>query len=165
WGFEESQYQFSAAFYTQFVPAWTLGWFRASGNILAAFGYLFSHKITQKIGIFKTVFHSIFIGWVVNIIAFAMNNIATPFINTLSGILFGVRMPAQTAVMQQEFSDHQRATMGSVVSLFGSLLFAVGSVFIGWVADVWNPYVAVLTAFALSGFGIPLTYKALKPKK
>jgi hypothetical protein len=42
---------------------------------------------------------------------------------------------ATDVLFQQEFSNEQRATLGSVASLLGSAAFAVVSIGMGWVAD------------------------------
>ncbi|MEE9332722.1 MAG: hypothetical protein V3U65_01385 [Granulosicoccaceae bacterium] len=55
---------------------------------------------------------------------------------------------AKNGLMQREFSDKQRSTMGSMVSLAGSLCFAIISVLLGFIADVSTPIHAML--FALS---------------
>ncbi|MCL2758454.1 MAG: MFS transporter [Alphaproteobacteria bacterium] len=164
WGFGESQYQFVAAFYKTLIPVWAIGYLRAATNALAALGYFISDKVTKRIGDFKAVFYIGVIGWFVYLAAILMANIATPFIRTAMSVFYGIRMPAQDAIMQREFTDHQRATMGNVVAFFKSLSFAACSLFVGWVADVWSPYVAMITACVLSGLAWPFVYKALKPE-
>jgi len=164
WGFGESQYQFAAAFYKTLVPVWTIGYFRAATNALAALGYFISDKVTKRIGDFRAVFHIGIISWVIYMAAILMANIVTPFLRTAMSVLYGIRMPAQAAIMQREFTDQQRATMGNVVAFVGSLSFAACSLFVGWIADMTSPYIAMLTACALSGLAWPFVYKALKPK-
>ena len=51
-----------------------------------------------------------------------------------------------TRLMQQSFTDRQRATMGSLISLGGNLLYAVVVFALGWFADRVGPQYALLTA-------------------
>jgi hypothetical protein len=50
-------------------------------------------------------------------------------------LFFGVNMVAKGGLMQREFSDEQRATMGSLESFFGSLSFAVFAFLLGALAE------------------------------
>jgi MFS family permease len=57
---------------------------------------------------------------------------------------------AQAALQQRAFSDAQRATMASLISLGGNLLFALAVFAIGALADRVGPRFALLTAEILS---------------
>jgi MFS family permease len=52
-------------------------------------------------------------------------------------------------MMQHEFSDAQRSTMGSLTAFGGSLLFAVTSTLLGWLADQIGVRLALLTSTSL----------------
>jgi MFS family permease len=49
-------------------------------------------------------------------------------------------------MMQREFSDSQRSTMGSLTALGGSLCFALVSPLLGWLADVYGVRSALIIA-------------------
>jgi MFS family permease len=164
WGFGETMYQFSAAFYKSLVPAWTLGYFRAATNICAAIGNFISHRITKIIGPFRTVFHLGLVSQAIFLAAILMANVWTLFIKQLNAGIWGIRLPARMAIMQAEFTDKERATMGNIVAFVGSLSFGLCSIFIGWIADIWSPYIAMITAGSLTFLSYPFIYKALKPK-
>ena len=57
--------------------------------------------------------------------------------------------------MQQEFSDHQRATMSSLNSLGGSVGFAIMSMVLGGLADFAGPAQAMLILTVIS---LPIIY-------
>ena len=59
-------------------------------------------------------------------------------------LFHGVSETAGSALFQQEFTQEQRATMGSIVSLIGALFLAVMYYFIGFIADTYSLYVAML---------------------
>jgi hypothetical protein len=58
---------------------------------------------------------------------------------------------SKSSLMQKEFTDEQRATMGSLNSLAGSLFFSLISVMLGLVADQVGPTKALL---GLQGFSL-----------
>jgi hypothetical protein len=62
---------------------------------------------------------------------------------------------AEKTLMQHEFSDHQRATMSSLISLGGSVGFAIMSVILGGLADLMGPAKALIVLTAIS---LPIIY-------
>ena len=81
-----------------------------------------------------------------------MNNFATPFIQSCVNIFYGTASTADSALLQKELSPKQRATMGSIVSLFGGLLASVIYVLVGVVADMTSVWLAVVLLIASNLF-------------
>ena len=71
----------------------------------------------------------------VNFIALFFPTIVSPALLTASSLTFGVGSVALGSLLQKEFSQKQRATMGSINSLLGNILFGVSSVLVGVLAD------------------------------
>lgn len=71
------------------------------------------------------------------------------FVMAILNVDYGYSSTAKNGLMQREFSDQQRSTMGSIVSLAGSLCFSIISVLLGYIADITTPVYAML--FGLSG--------------
>jgi MFS family permease len=86
----------------------------------------------------------------IGITATAVPTVASPAISSASSLLFGPSVVAQGNLMQQAFTDRQRATMGSLVSLGGNLLYAVAVFALGWFADRVGPRYALLAAEILT---------------
>ena len=94
------------------------------------------------------------IGSVLGLTAIGIPTVASPAIGTVASLAFGPGVTAQGSVMQQAFSDSQRATMASLISLGGNILFAIAVFALGAWADRVGARYALLTAEILS---IPVT--------
>lgn len=146
----EAKHMFHPAFFATLWPSWGLGvasflthafaalGFRAGGRVIARFGelpvLLWSNAASIAIGIGTT----------------AIPTVASPAISSLASFLFGPSVVAQGSLMQQAFTERQRATMGSLVSLGGNLLYAVAVFAMGAFADHVGPRYALLTAEVLT---------------
>jgi hypothetical protein len=65
-------------------------------------------------------------------------------------------MVARDKLLQDEFSDDQRATMGSIASFTGSLFYAVMALAIGFVSDRWSLAAGVGFGVTISALSLPL---------
>lgn len=62
-----------------------------------------------------------------------------------TSIFYGVTSVAKSALLQKEFKTEQRATMGSLNSLFGSIFFGILAFGLGLLADKVKPARALMT--------------------
>ena len=69
---------------------------------------------------------SVGLNYVINLMSVLANCVLSPFIKTFDSLTNGILGPAQDTLLQKEFTDKQRATMGSVVSLLRSLVYQNG---------------------------------------
>ena len=63
---------------------------------------------------------------------------------TTTALSFGAKMVAVGGLMQREFTDQQRATMGSLNAFVGNIAFAICSTLLGLLADRVGPANALL---------------------
>ena len=63
-----------------------------------------------------------------------------------SSLSYGVGSVALGSLMQKEFTDHQRATMGSINSLAGNVVFGIYSIALGVMSDRMGVRSALLAA-------------------
>jgi MFS family permease len=82
--------------------------------------------------------------------AIAIPNVTSPAVPSLASLLFGPSVIAHASLMQKGFTDAQRATMGSLISLGGNLLFALAVYSLGALADRIGPRYALLSAEILA---------------
>jgi hypothetical protein len=112
--------------------------FRAAGRIIGGFRELtvlvWANVVSVAFGVTNT----------------AVPTVASPAIASLSSFAFGPSVVAQGSLMQQAFTDRQRATMGSLVSFGGNVLYAVVVFALGWFADRFGPQCTLLTAEILT---------------
>ena len=67
--------------------------------------------------------------------AVILNAFASPLIMLTGSFFFGPGEVASDHLMQKEFTDEQRATMGSIASFITSVFFAIVAVGIGVISD------------------------------
>ncbi|MBN1562258.1 MAG: MFS transporter, partial [Anaerolineae bacterium] len=121
----ESGYQLRAAFIEQLWPLWALGMARTLENVLAAVGFHFSGRLIKRFSEFKLLIGGGIMGWIVDMISIAVPTVLSPAAMALMSIFHGTGIVSQDSLFQQRFTTEQRATLGSLVALGGSFLFAV----------------------------------------
>ena len=71
-------------------------------------------------------------------------NVMSPLIMPLTSFTFGVSSVAEGSLFQKHFTNHQRATMGSLTSLVSSLFFGIFAITFGHLADIIHPTKAMI---------------------
>lgn len=140
----ESSFQFRSAFFQSLWPVWALGFVQAISNICATISFHFSDRVLKKFGDIKSLVAGNVYGRVLNIIGTAFPTILSPLIMSLTSIIYGVLTVAKESLLQKEYQQEQRATMGSLNSFAGSFLFGVVAFCLGLIADALNPAKALL---------------------
>jgi MFS family permease len=140
----ESAFQFRNIFINQFWPLWSIGFVSMLSNFGASIGFWFSGKILKKIAPLKTMFICGLYSRIANIIALILQNIFSPFFMVTTSLVYGPSQVAMDSMLQEHYSDRHRATMGSVTSFFGSVLFAILSIGVGAIGDNFGSANALL---------------------
>ncbi|MBL7159016.1 MFS transporter [Candidatus Microgenomates bacterium] len=142
----ESAYQFTSAFVNTLWPLWAIGIAKALSNIGAAISFYFSGKLIKKYKEFKILIFGNIYSRIINIISLAFPTVLSPALMSTTSLFFGVSSTAKGNLFQKEFTQKQRATMGSLNSLGGSLAFAIISFSLGLLADKIGPIKALFIA-------------------
>lgn len=153
--FGESSYQFRAAFIGSIWPLWAIGFSSILTNVEATVSYWFSGPLIKKFSEVKLLIAGSAYGKIINFIAYIFPTVFSPLIITTTALFYGVNEVAKNKLMQEEFTAHQRATMSSLNSLFGSVLYAVVFLLLGLFADALGPAQALVVLTVLS---LPTTY-------
>lgn len=124
-------------------------------SLVSIFSFYFSGKIIRKFKAETVLFIDSFAGKLASFIAYGFPTIISPIILSTTSLLYGAGSVAETTLMQNEFSDHQRATMGSLNSVGGSIGFAIMSLVLGGLADSFGPAKALIILTILS---LPIIY-------
>jgi len=146
----EGKHMFQPAFFALLWPAWALGLAGVLIHGLGAVGFRFGGVLIRRFGELPVLFGSSVGGIAAGIGALSISGVASPAIISLASIFYGPSMVAQNALTQRAFTDAQRATMASLISFGGSLLYAAAVLAIGALADRIGPRFALLTAEFLS---------------
>lgn len=134
-GVGHSLFGLSLVFINGIWSVWALGIWRMMASIFAALGFSASGKINTKFGTEKTVVFSGLWGRATTVLALAKPMVVSPIFLALSSLSFGPGQVAANTLEQHEFTDHQRATMGSLSSLVGSIFFGLVMILLGFMVD------------------------------
>ncbi|MDO8610319.1 MAG: hypothetical protein Q7R95_07250, partial [bacterium] len=144
YAFGEASYQFQSAFYNTLLPIWAIGIVKTISNIGAAFSFHFSGKILRKYNGLKILIVDSIYNRIINIISTAFPTILSPLLMSTTSVLYGITSVTKNTLMQKEFTNEQRATMGSLNSFAGSIVFGIFAFLLGLVADKVTPSKALL---------------------
>lgn len=146
----ESSWQFRSAFVNTLWPLWAVGISKALSSIGATLSYWYAGKLIKKVGAFRLLFFSNVYSEAVDIFSVALPTVASPLLMTSTSLFYGADEVASSKLVQKEFSDRQRATLGSLNSFIGKLAFGIFAVILGFLGDKFGPAKALLFAYVLS---------------
>lgn len=144
YGFGEASYQFQSAFYNTVWPIWAIGIAKAISNFGAAISFHYAGRIIKKFNGLKILIVDNIYNRFVNIVSTAFPTVLSPLIMSTTSMFFGVTTVTKSTLMQKEFSQSERATMGSLNSFAGSIFFGILAFLLGFVADKISPAKAFL---------------------
>jgi MFS family permease len=146
----EAKHMFYPAYFTVLWPAWGLGIASMLTHAFGALGFRAAGGLIRRLRELPLLLWSNLLSIVFGISATAIPTIASPAISALAAFPYGPSVVAQVSLMQKAFTHRQRATMGSLVSLGGNMLYAFAVFGLGAFADRVGPQYALLTAEILS---------------
>ena len=161
-GFGEATYQFQGAFYASVWPVWAIPIAKLMSNIGAAISFHYAGAVISRFSIFKTILSLNIFSRTVMIVAAAFPTILSPVLMSSTSFVYGIVSTAKNSIMQKEFKPEQRATMGSLNSFGGSMMFGVVAIFLGFVADRLSPASAYLILQGFQSVNILIYYKLFK---
>lgn len=161
-GVSEASFQFYNVFIASLWPLWAIGIARMLSNVGAAIGFGWSGKLIKK---FKAanilIFDKIYSG-IATMVSLIFPSTASPLLVSTCSLLYGPSTVAENSIFQKEFSDKQRATMGSLNSFGRSMFFAIAAVVLGIIADKTSPRIALISGQIFGIISIWLTWKLFR---
>jgi MFS family permease len=151
----ELKWEFGSAFIATVWPVWAIGIAKTLSSFGASLSFFFSGKLIRKFKEINILLFDVIYGKFVSLISLGFPTVFSPIIMTTPSVLYGVGSVAEKTLMQREFTNHQRATMGSLNSFGGSLGFAIMSILLGGLADSMGPAKAM---FILTLISLPIIY-------
>jgi MFS family permease len=137
--FGESSFSFNAAFIGTLWPIWAIGFARVISYGGAFVSYWFSGKLIKKLGDLNLLIIANVVTRILNFISYGIPTMISPALMSSSSVFFGATEVAKNAIMQQEYTHEQRATLSSMGSFFGSIGYGLFMPVIGLVADRFGP--------------------------
>jgi MFS family permease len=153
---DEALFKFQTAYFNLLWPTWALGIYRAVNHLLGFTGFWLAARVLDRFRNFPVL---IFRGgyWLFSqTVGLMLGNITTPLIFLSGALFYGPGQVARDHLLQQEFTDEQRATMGSIASFACSILFAITALGIGVVSDRFGLKAGIALGVAISAISIPL---------
>ena len=152
----ESAAQLSPVFVAGLWPLWALGLWRTFGHGVSFAGFRVSGWVIGRVGAARTLLSGELFDNVANFVALVKPTVFSPVL--LGSPAYGMSTIAQQTLLQREFTDRERATMGSLASLLGSVLYALVALGAGLVADRWGIVAALLAIQAVVLIALPLAW-------
>jgi len=145
-----TSYRMESTYFNHLIPTWLVNAVILIRQACGAISFSIAPLI-RKIGFLKIVIVSIFGNILFRVIGLILNNILSPFVMVLQNLFLGTANTSESALLQKEFSDKERATMGSLVSLFEGIIKAISYYVFGFIADIAGIYVAIVLLIAAKG--------------
>ncbi|MEK7518010.1 MAG: hypothetical protein AAB583_05695 [Patescibacteria group bacterium] len=95
----------------------------------------------------------------------AFPTILSPLLMSSTSLFYGVTSVAKNSLLQKEFRDEQRTTMGSLDAFAGNLFYAMVAFLLGFVADILSPAKGLLIIQILLIPVLFIYWKLLKYKE
>lgn len=150
YGLNEASFTFNGNFFKTIVPLWSLGILRFVGHFFNSVSNYFSAKIGKLIGVEKTILIGSLADNFLNIISVASANLISPVLKTFASGANGIYSPASCAYLQSEVSAEERGTLLSIASLMNCAVYSMSTLLIGFLADIYSPYWALLIGYSLA---------------
>lgn len=162
--FGEASFFFRSTFINSLWPLWAVGWAQMTANLLGALSFYSSGRFIKKFHCLKILKFGVIFNRLVILIGIIFPSVVSPLLMATSSATFGWTTVATSTLLQQEFSPVERATMGSLNSLFGNLAFGVIAVVLGIIADHTSPAIALIMAQLILFTPWWLYHRLEKPK-
>jgi MFS family permease len=128
-------WNFQSVFYNLFLPIWATNMLMSVNFFTSFVSFRLSGKLIRKYKAMKVLFYSEVYCRVLVFIAHIFPTIASPFMIATASASYGPSVVAKSTILQNEFTNEQRATMSSINSFLGNIIYSIFSVFVGITAD------------------------------
>jgi len=160
----EAAFQFRVAFIDTLWPRWAIGLARTMAAGVASVSFYLSGRLIRRFGELKLLTVGITYSELINMFSLLVPTVFSPVLMGTTSIFFGVNTVAIGGLKQREFTERQRATMGSLNAFGGSMAFAVISLLIGASADRIGVIPTLVIAHVVSLALVLLYWKAFQAK-
>lgn len=153
-----------AGYYNTLIQTWLINIVRFVKQVSGMIGFAMA-PFFKRFGSVRCFFGGLTLNELLRLVAIILNNTFSPFIMALRNMCWGVSDTAKTDILQQEFSDNQRATMQSIISLAKGIFGAVVMYLFGVIADISDPKTAVVTAMCVKIMVLIVSFIILRKGK
>lgn len=143
-------------------PTWAIGIFRGLVNGFQAVSSWFAgpfirHFKESRIVIFREIYR-----FAAMSAAILLNQFISPVLMSTTSLVSGPAQVARNHLMQREFTDEQRATLGSISSSVSSILYALIALGVGIISDHFGIIAGMEFAVAFHLAAIPFFVRVFR---
>jgi MFS family permease len=153
-GGENVEYRLRSLFFAIIAPTWVVSLLIMLNHLFSAVSMNHTHRLVDKIGSKYSLLTVGLLDRIGTTVFVIINTLSSAFaMSILTSLCFGVRKIAAEDLLQSRYSKDERATMGSIVGLGGSLVYGVAGIVVGALADaigVFNTMLAIQPFLLLS---------------
>ena len=135
----QTSHSFMPGFVETVWPLWLIPLFRTAQNGIGSLGFWFAHIVIKRLNVLKALFAGTVLSNLFALIAYTTSSFVSPILLIFSQLIYSVTYTADSTWQQDNFSDTQRSTMGSLISFTGAIIGGLSSLLIGVLADRFGP--------------------------
>lgn len=164
-GAGDVEYRLRSLFFALLMPEWAVNLLNTINSLICGVSMKHAHKFVERFGIVESLVHIGILNRIVMSCLIAFNSIFSAIAMTVTtSVMYGVQDVATEDLLQQKYTKNQRATMGSIVGLGGSLVYATLGIAVGFLADSIGLLYTMLVIQAILLIPIMFFYRGLKTK-
>ncbi|MBN2675755.1 MAG: hypothetical protein JXR30_00690 [Alphaproteobacteria bacterium] len=152
-------------FYRDFFSQSGLGLFFGFFDLVSGAASKTSHFISKKFGYLKTFVGFEAIRTFIGGLSFIFPSPAMLIIFKGADSMSPILEMGEQSLIQHHLSSKERATQLSLLNVSGAFLYAISSLFFGWLADLYSLQTSILIALSLRIFLFPIFIQIFKPSK
>jgi MFS family permease len=156
------EYRFRALLFATIMPEWLINFLGMLNNVLTGIAMKYAHTLVHRFGfIGNLVYAEIFVRIATVALTLVQTVWSFALMNIVTSVVFGVREVAAEDLLQERYRPEKRATMGSMVGLGSSIVYAVLGVLIGYLADTIGLVYTVLCMQVFMGTAAWFFYRGI----
>lgn len=130
------EYRFRSLLFTTIMPEWLVNLLGMLNNLITGVAMKYAHSLVKRFGfIANLVYAEIFDRIATATLTLVQTVWSFTAMGMVTSAVFGIREIAAEDLLQERYKPEQRATMGSIIGLGSSIIYAVLGVLIGLMAD------------------------------
>ena len=131
------------AYFERLLPMWLVNGVSFFTQIISFVGFKIAAGI-KKSKYLSWLSCAFFGNGIFYLMGLMINTVISPFIMVISQLFYGPITMIETDILQQEFSETERATLKSLLSLMEKILSSLLFVGVGLMADCFSPIMALV---------------------
>lgn len=162
YSFNAANWRFIGAYYETLIAPWLINVVRIVQELMGFIGYQLVRLVKRRDSK-KVLFLATLVNALIKMGGVIINTAATPFIMVSSTLCYGISSTVENTLLQKQLTDRQRATMGSVISLFAGFLSVAVFMATGFIADYTSAR-TVIFLLILMRIAVAFAYKHILNK-